>query len=1155
MHFATDLANFLACRHITTLDHEADAGEISRDFYDDPGIKLLKELGLRHEQAYLSLLQSQGRTVITIPTENTPWSAAFDLTLQAMREGVDVIYQATFMDGDWGGRADFLMRVATASALGDWSYEAVETKLAHSTKARALIQLCLYSELIATIQGREPNCMHVVLGGGAEAKQFAVQRYLAFFRKIKLDFEAAISAKAETYPEPVEHCAICDWYRVCNDRWHNDDHLALVAYITRNQRDALIEREVNTIEKLAALSLPITPKIERIAPAPLLRIREQARVQIEGRDQGKPVYEFILKNETDEAKRERRSGKGADTPKKAEALRGFAALPAPSPGDLFLDFEGDPFAFDQGLEYLIGTVTIADDGPPNYESVWSFDPKSEKQAFIQFIERVKQIRDSHPDMHIYHYAPYEPTAIKHLAGRHGVCADDVDELLRAEVFVDLFRVVRQGLRASVESYSIKKMEELYGFRRTVDLRDATSSLKAFETVLALGDKPEKVKEILNTIADYNRDDCLSTWQLRDWLEKLRSQLEGKLGQTLERPELKSGLPGEDLEAELKEIAALKERLVAGLPEEESEWSTEQRARWLLAQLLEWHRRENKSMWWEYYRLCSLTDEELIEDKNALAGLKYVDVIDETKRSLIHRYLFPPQDHALDRALEVRDPNTEKSACSEFTVNDLDLTIDLKRGKSSDKPHPTALIPHSYIPSDNQMASLMHIARWVADNGISNQMDLQFRAARDALLRLPPRIVEDNIENAIKDLSPLEAARNLALVLDHSILPIQGPPGSGKTFTGAHMIIELIKAGKRVGVTANSHRVITNLLDKLCKEAAEMKLKLKITQKPDQGKRDGCTHDFVTHERDNKKVRERLEEGEAQIVAGTPWLWSREEFANSVDVLVVDEAGQMSLANVLAISPAAKSVVLLGDPQQLDQPQKGVHPAGAEVSALAHLLNGRATIGPEQGLFLAESWRLHPDICNFTSEVFYDGRLSTRPENALQRFNSDGQMDGTGLRFVPVKHSGNRSDSSEEVEVIARLIHELLTRGTTWTNKKGATVPLEIKDILVIAPYNAQVALLAKRLPKARIGTVDKFQGQQAPIVFYSMATSTPEDAPRGMEFLYSRNRLNVATSRAQCVTVLVANPALFDVQCKTPRQMELANSFCRYLEMASTVAM
>lgn len=244
MFFATDVANFLACRHINTLDRAADAGEITRDFYDDPGLKLLKELGLRHEQAYLSQLQSQGRTVVTIPIEKILWSEAADLTREAMHEAADAIYQATFLDGAWGGRADFLIRVSTPSALGDWSYKAIETKLAHSTKARALIQLCLYSELIASIQGTEPSWVHVVLGGGVAPEKFAVQHYLAFFRKIKRDFEVAIASRPETYPEPVEHCAICDWFRVCNERWHNDDHLSLIAYITRNQREALVEREV-----------------------------------------------------------------------------------------------------------------------------------------------------------------------------------------------------------------------------------------------------------------------------------------------------------------------------------------------------------------------------------------------------------------------------------------------------------------------------------------------------------------------------------------------------------------------------------------------------------------------------------------------------------------------------------------------------------------------------------------------------------------------------------------------------------------------------------------------------------------------------------------------------------------------------------------------
>jgi uncharacterized protein len=277
-------------------------------------------------------------------------------------------------------------------------------------------------------------------------------------------------------------------------------------------------------------------------------------------------------------------------------------------------------------------------------------------------------------------------------------------------------------------------------------------------------------------------------------------------------------------------------------------------------------------------------------------------------------------------------------------------------------------------------------------------------------------------------------------------------------------------------------------------------------------------------------------------------------ANSVDVMFVDEAGQMSLANVLALSPAATSIVLLGDPQQLDQPQKGLHPPGAEVSALGHLLNGRETIAPDQGIFLTETRRLHPDVCAFTSELFYEGRLTARPENAKQRLNVDEPLGGTGLRFVPVEHAGNQNESKEEVEKVVQFVDELLNNGATWTNKKGENKVLALQDILVVTPYNAQVSSLAEKLPaNTRVGTVDKYQGQEAAVLFYSMATSTPEDAPRGMEFLYSLNRLNVAVSRARCVAVIVASPALFQVQCRTPRQIELANAFCRYLEMVRPV--
>jgi uncharacterized protein len=364
-----------------------------------------------------------------------------------------------------------------------------------------------------------------------------------------------------------------------------------------------------------------------------------------------------------------------------------------------------------------------------------------------------------------------------------------------------------------------------------------------------------------------------------------------------------------------------------------------------------------------------------------------------------------------------------------------------------------------------------------------------------------------------------------------------------------MVAELVGRGHRVGITAVSHKVISNLLQEACTVSMKANKQLKAVQKANDT--DYCPDGMVEQVSENEEILDALRSRTVQVIAGTPWLWARSDMANSVGVLFVDEAGQMSLADVLAISQAAKSIVLLGDPQQLNQPQQGVHPPGVDASALAHLLDKRATIEPEKGLFLKETWRLHPDICAFTSELFYDGRLRARPENQNQRLNTIGSLDGTGLRYIPVQHDGNKSESLGEVGKVKEIVDSLLASGATWTDKTGKKSPLTLKDILVVAPYNAQVSALAKALPDdAHVGTVDKFQGQQAAVVIYSMTTSTPEDAPRGMEFLYNLNRLNVAVSRARCVAVIVGNPALVQAECKTPRQIQLVNALCRYVEMA-----
>jgi uncharacterized protein len=421
-------------------------------------------------------------------------------------------------------------------------------------------------------------------------------------------------------------------------------------------------------------------------------------------------------------------------------------------------------------------------------------------------------------------------------------------------------------------------------------------------------------------------------------------------------------------------------------------------------------------------------------------------------------------------------------------------------------------------------------------------------ARDLLLGIAPRLSRGEFAKRDSE-TAVEFAVRIAGKLDRTVLPIQGPPGSGKTYGGARMICELVRRGKKVGVTANSHKVIHNLLEAVLEEANKARQPVRVGHKvnDDDDEVPADVEKFVRP----LEALDALESNAIDVIGGTAWLWARDDYGGVLDVLFVDEAGQMSLANTLAVSPAANSLVLLGDPRQLNQPIKGTHPEGVGVSALQHVLGDHKTIPDDRGIFLPLTWRLAPSICAFTSEVFYEGKLESKPGLERQVLVGAGEFDGSGLWVVDVAHDGNRNVSMEEVEVVAELVERLTARGVRWVDERGVRKQMKGDDILVVAPYNAQVSRLTERLAGTgvRAGTVDKFQGQERPVVIYSMATSRPEDAPRGMEFLYSPNRLNVATSRARCAAILVASPLLFEPECRSVRQMLLANGVCRYREL------
>ena len=1137
----TDLVGFLACPQLAELERARRLGLVpAPPKYDDPGLEALRRRGKEHEDRYLDRLRAGGNSVAVISRrrELHDYAAESALasaeTLSAMRTGVDVVYQGCLTDDRWVGWADFLVRVEKPSALGAWSYEVVDTKLAREAKGGALLQILLYSDLLHSMQGVPPEKAFLALGGPERpVEEFRVADYAAYFRSVRSRYGTwfAGAGGAEYAPDPVEHCGVCDWKKRCDGERRAVDHLSLVAGITRRQRDGLRPAGVNTLEALGSLDAGV--RIDEVRPASLARVRNQARIQLQGRVEGRNVHELL---------------------KPIEEGLGLAALPEPCEGDLFLDFEGDPFALEHGLEYLVGWCDTAG----NYTGRWAVDRAGEKVAFEDFVDLVTERRAQWPDMHVYHYAAYERTALGRLMGLHATREKEVDDLFREGVLVDLFRVVRQGLRASVESYSIKKMEPFYGFERSVELNAATRSLVSFGAWLQAG-IGERAPEMQATIEGYNRDDVLSTRGLRDWLEALRDEAAGVEGTPVPRPAPTKQEEG--AEERDDEVAKLVARLSDGVPAEDGQRSDEERARWLMAYLLEFHRREDKPAWWEYFRCLDLKDDELVEDRATLGGLEYVGVERTDENCAIHRYRFPHQDHGLKKGTTVVNPVVEKEFADlpkgqrrppnlgpgEIVgIDDGACTIDLKRPLNSKALHPTALVAKDIFYTTTMRESLLRLGREVDEHGLGDANP--YSSVADLLMRKPPRvghIYGDALSLPGED--TVSSAKRLAAKLDRSYLPIQGPPGAGKTFTASHVIVDALRRGCRVGVTATGHAVITQLMDRVMDIAGDESVQVVAVQKASEDDR-GSDRADVRRVDSNAKVEAALRDG-ATLVGGTPWLWSRGEMAGAVDLLVVDEAGQFSLANALAVAPAAKNLVLVGDPQQLEQPIKGTHPPGVGVSVLSHALGRHETVPVYRGLFLDRTWRLHPEVCRFTSEAFYEGRLEPQAGLEGQRIRGP-RLEGSGLRLVTTAHEGNTTESPEEAAAIAGMVAELVG-GHTWVNREGEERPMAITDILVVAPYNVQVGAIKALLPAdARIGTVDKFQGQEAPVVIYSVTSSSAEDAPRGMGFLYSPNRLNVATSRAKCLAILVAAPAIFAPECRTPAQMKLANAFCRFAELA-----
>ena len=1077
---ASRLNAFQNCRHQTAL-WLADIRPSERV---DDTLALIRHKGFEHEALVLSALTKAHGEMVEIPT-NRSLDERKQLTIEAIEAGVPLIYQGAFANDRWIGFPDFLVRTERTPS-GGWSYAPEDAKLARKAKAEHLVQLGIYARLIEEVTGQRPR-MGAIHGSMGEPTQFNLDETTHITDRLMSQFENFVSAPEPTKPVKNSACGQCDFLERCNEEWRRADHPNFVAGIRSEQIIKLERAGITTLSELAAL--PTDAKVAGIGADTLAKLTNQARIQKQGAQAGKGIVEVLPQ----------------------QPLRGFALLPSPQAGDLFYDIEGDPL-YPEGLEYLHGLWgPLGADGTMTFVPIWAHDHAAEKHAFEQLIDLFTTHLTRYPTARIYHYASYEQTALKRLAMRYATREAELDRLLREQRFVDLHAVVRNAIRASTESYSLKALEKIYWGQRSGDVTNAGDSIVEYERWRELGDQA-----ILDAIQHYNEEDCVSTELMRDWLEGLRpSQSTILLASTEAQPQD----PARDAEREQFEHDRLK---IAEAVRNQT--ALEPNLRELIAELLWFHQRSQKPQWWAIFDRQTWTDGELSEDPESLGELQLLKQTTDA-RSFVATYRFAPQDSKLrvgdrPRFALTLDPAGE--------IKELDFErchVTLRRAtRFGDYPQQGSLSPGAVIPHKVLIYAVMAAASRIGSGDFETD-----RALLDLLRRSLPRLRDRaHGQNIIApDENLVDGATRAVQDLDHSTLIVQGPPGTGKTYTTARAIVALLADGKRVAVSSNSHKAINNLLAAISTRAKEVNLPLNGIKKCSAKDEETAFHGYgVTSVASSDGIKPHH-----QLVGATAFEFAQ-HLPNSFDHLFVDEASQVSLGNLMAMAGCAKNLVLIGDQMQLPQPVQGVHPGETGLSSMDFAMRDHATVPADRGILLDVSWRMHPDVCSFISDAIYDGRLSAHPSTAVQSLvlpqGLDAALKPTGISFVALDHEGCAQSSQEEADTIAQLVDQLLE--ASWINSHGQTSKLTLNDIVVVSPFNMQVSLLKKTLPSAaRIGTVDKFQGQEAPVVIVSMATSFGGNAPRGTEFLFNRNRLNVAISRAKCLAIMVCSKQLLTV--------------------------
>ena len=1086
---AYSIQDFSQCQYKTWLDYINPPNSYPKNI--DPWLEIIRKIGLEHEEDYLKKIKTS-KKVFEID-KNLSSLKKERLTEDAILNGEEIIYQPYLKYKKFTGSPDFLVKK-------EGYYEPWDIKSSFKLKPENILQICHYSFILKAKYNILPPTGKIVLRDES-VQTIEINKYYDYYLSLNQRVENFIESPS-VIPEASKCnlCNVCDYKLLCENNWKKEDHLNQVANIKRSQINILKNEKIYTLEKLANFNFD--KDIKGINKTSLDILVQQSKLQLNYRENNKLEHKIIFEEK-----------KKINDQKK---LIGFELLPSPSENDLFFDIEGYPMYFDShsktsGLEYLFG-IYYRSFGRESFKKFLAINNNEEKIAFEKLIDFIFTHLKKYKNAHVYHYNSYEETALKKLSQKYEVKIKEVDFILREKKFIDLFKVVKDSVLLSVENYRLKTIEKFYNLDREEDISSGQDSLVAFENYLESGHQ-----DILDEIVLYNKQDCKSLIYLQSWLNDIKpKEINYKKSDEIVISEKSLEIINEEKEVE---------NIIDNLKDKDIELKP------ILSQLNFYNRKEQRAEWWSYFSNIQKNTEDLIEDNSCIGGLSLLNKVEEGINNILE-FKFPAQITKMKIGDYVLDQNGENSA-SLVSIDYTNCIVKLKQNKNKK-------IPYSLTPS--QPLNIKTIDNSVSDFIKDFNYPNSYPAIKDFLNRNNSRY-KNNID--LSKNTSLEDITKRIKSLNSSYLVMQGPPGTGKTYASSRVILDLIKSNYRVAIVCHSHKAILNLIESIDTYSIEQNLRFKGIYNAGNRK---IHQEFKNIEIGNTN---KLDLKEFQLVAGTAWALSNPKHRENskidkiFDFIFFDEAGQLSISKVIASSLSSKNIVMIGDHMQLPQPSLGIIEGESSLSPIEYLIRDKNTISNEKGIFLEKTYRMHSNICDFISNSFYEKRLIADKNNANQKvLQNNGESIKNGIYLVDLNHSSSSVQNIKEVNYIQNIYKNLIQKN--WINRSSEKDQITNKDILVVSPFNAQVNLLKENLPKnAQIGTIDNFQGQEAPIVIISYTSSDPENIPRGSDFFFDFRRLNVSLSRAKCMGIIILNNKLLNYHCSTIEDMERLNYFCK----------